>query len=72
VKKNLILLIVLLSCISGKLIAQNAKQKMPDRQERVISIDFNKTAGQLNTMFNECVGAGRANEGLRVDRAGDS
>ncbi|GAO42351.1 GH39 family glycosyl hydrolase [Flavihumibacter petaseus] len=36
-------------------------------QERVINIDYRKTAGPLNTFFKECVGAGRANEGLRAD-----
>jgi xylan 1,4-beta-xylosidase len=36
-------------------------------QERVINLDFNKVKGSLNTMFKECVGAGRANEGLRAD-----
>ena len=36
-------------------------------QVREITIDFNKEKGQLNNMFNECVGAGRANEGLRAD-----
>jgi len=35
--------------------------------QRTINVDFNKTAGNLNTMFRECVGAGRANEGLRAD-----
>jgi len=35
--------------------------------ERVINIDFSKEKCPLNTMFNECVGAGRANEGLRAD-----
>ena len=34
---------------------------------RTINVDYNKTAGKLNTMFKECVGAGRANEGLRAD-----
>lgn len=66
-KRTLMLLMPLLSSISGILVAQTAKQKMPAIQERVINIDFNKTAGKLNTMFNECVGAGRANEGLRAD-----
>ena len=36
-------------------------------QERTISLDYNKTAGPMNTMFKECIGAGRANEGLRAD-----
>ncbi|MEJ8843659.1 glycoside hydrolase [Lacibacter sp. H375] len=35
--------------------------------QRTITIDYNKTSGKLNTMFKECVGAGRANEGLRAD-----
>ena len=34
---------------------------------RVIRADFNLEKGSRNTMFNECVGAGRANEGLRAD-----
>ena len=36
-------------------------------QERVIDLDLNKVQGNFNTMFKECVGAGRANEGLRAD-----
>jgi len=35
--------------------------------QRAINVDLNKTSGKLNTMFNTCVGAGRANEGLRAD-----
>jgi len=35
--------------------------------QRTINIDCNKTSGKLNTMFKTCVGAGRANEGLRAD-----
>ncbi|SDP29067.1 xylan 1,4-beta-xylosidase [Mucilaginibacter sp. OK268] len=35
--------------------------------QRAINVDFNKSSGKLNTMFNACVGAGRANEGLRAD-----
>ncbi|HEY4788609.1 MAG TPA: glycoside hydrolase [Bacteroidales bacterium] len=53
------------SCIiSCSLSAQNARTKST---ERVININFNKEKGTLNTMFKECVGAGRANEGLRAD-----
>ncbi len=36
-------------------------------QTRTITIDVTKPNGELNTFFNECVGAGRANEGLRAD-----
>lgn len=35
--------------------------------QRTINIDYNSVSGRLNTMFNACVGAGRANEGLRAD-----
>jgi len=34
---------------------------------RTISVDFTKPAGNFNRFFNECVGAGRAAEGLRAD-----
>lgn len=34
---------------------------------RTIQVDVNQEIGPLNRMFNLCVGAGRANEGLRAD-----
>lgn len=34
---------------------------------RLISADTQQPKGPLNTMFKRCVGAGRANEGLRAD-----
>ena len=34
---------------------------------RFISADLQQTNGPLDTMFKRCVGAGRANEGLRAD-----
>ena len=34
---------------------------------RLISADLQQTNGPLDTMFKRCVGAGRANEGLRAD-----
>jgi xylan 1,4-beta-xylosidase len=46
------------------LLSQNSNVK---KSERTISVDFNSEKGILNTFFNECVGAGRANEGLRAD-----
>ena len=61
---------ILLFSTSIKLIAQNSnasKQKDPAVLKRVINVDFSKAAGPLNTFFKECVGAGRANEGLRAD-----
>jgi xylan 1,4-beta-xylosidase len=35
--------------------------------KRLISADASRVKGPLNTMFKVCVGAGRANEGLRAD-----
>lgn len=52
---------------SGQIIAQRSKQTGADIRQRLINVDFTRAAGKLNTMFNECVGAGRANEGLRAD-----
>lgn len=58
-------LIVLIVCLlTGSAVAQKKKISQPPR---TINVDFNEAAGPLNTMFKECVGAGRANEGLRVD-----
>lgn len=34
---------------------------------RVIAADVNAVQGSLDTSFKECIGAGRANEGLRAD-----
>jgi xylan 1,4-beta-xylosidase len=39
----------------------------PAPSERVITADLARVKGPLNTMFKACVGAGRANEGLRAD-----
>ncbi len=64
------LLAILLLSVSTTLVAQNtkaSKQNKPVTQERILNIDFNQSSGKLNTFFKECVGAGRANEGLRAD-----
>ncbi|MFB6456921.1 glycoside hydrolase [Chitinophaga sp. Hz27] len=66
-KKNIGLLMILLMAIGGSSHAQKKKDQQAGIPSRVINIDFNKSSGKLNTMFNECVGAGRANEGLRAD-----
>ncbi len=71
-KKTLWFLAILSLTISGKLIAQTLKKNQATKQEpsvpeRMINADFSKTAGPLNAFFKECVGAGRANEGLRAD-----
>ncbi len=36
-------------------------------QQRVIDVDVNNVKGAFNRSFQQCVGAGRANEGLRAD-----
>jgi xylan 1,4-beta-xylosidase len=52
---------------AGSAFAQNKTNKKQEIPNRVINIDFTSVKGPLNTMFKECVGAGRANEGLRAD-----
>jgi xylan 1,4-beta-xylosidase len=71
-KKTLLLFVVVLYCFDVNLVAQTKKQNRTSSQskavpDRMISVDFNNTTGTLNTFFKECVGAGRANEGLRAD-----
>nr|MDA3927548.1 hypothetical protein [Prolixibacteraceae bacterium] len=61
---NRIILLLALCTIVGSSSAQISKS---EKQERLINIDFSNEKGALNKMFNECVGAGRANEGLRAD-----
>jgi xylan 1,4-beta-xylosidase len=39
----------------------------PTPPSRVIDADLAKPRGAMNRMYNFCVGAGRANEGLRAD-----
>lgn len=72
-KKSFLLLAILLPFLAEKTIAQTSGKKQalkhnePSVQERIINVDFDKINGPLNTFFKECVGAGRANEGLRAD-----
>lgn len=60
-----LVLITFFLLLTGSLMGQSTDKGSSD--SRVISLDFNKTKGELNTMFKECIGAGRANEGLRAD-----
>lgn len=53
------------ACLMATTLA--AQKKKPVMPERTIMTDFKLAKGPLNTMFKECVGAGRANEGLRAD-----
>ena len=47
--------------------ALNKKDKKMEIPQRVINVDYSAEKGAMNTMFKQCVGAGRANEGLRAD-----
>lgn len=38
-----------------------------DLEARTIAVDVNRVGGPLDTSFKQCIGAGRANEGLRAD-----
>ena len=59
--------LLLAACLFSLTLNAQPGTNNPNSRARVIDVDFNKTAGRLNTQFNECVGAGRANEGLRAD-----
>ena len=57
-----------LFCLTNvALFGQVSNAKKSTFKNRIIKIDYNKSLGELNTMFKECIGAGRANEGLRAD-----
>jgi xylan 1,4-beta-xylosidase len=60
-------LFMLLALLAGYSFAQDEINNITGIPDRVINIDLSKEKGPLNTMFKECVGAGRANEGLRAD-----
>lgn len=64
---NRFLLIFLASLFTPLAFTQSKTAKKDIAPERVLNIDYYATKGPLNTMFKECVGAGRANEGLRAD-----
>ncbi|MCX7985471.1 MAG: glycoside hydrolase, partial [Bacteroidales bacterium] len=62
---RIITFLLLALCTLG--LQQAQAQKKKTEPLRIISIDTRTEKGKLNTMFKECVGAGRANEGLRAD-----
>jgi xylan 1,4-beta-xylosidase len=67
VKINILKLIFLFCLTNTIVFGQDSKEKTTTSKDRIIKVDYNKSAGQMNTMFKECIGAGRANEGLRAD-----
>jgi xylan 1,4-beta-xylosidase len=64
-KRYSLFLFVFVSLLVISAFAQSKATKKPVIPERVIN--YNSAKVPLNKMFNECVGAGRANEGLRAD-----
>jgi len=54
-------------CLATLLGAASVCFAATNETTRVISADLRTTNGPLNDMFKFCVGAGRANEGLRAD-----
>ena len=61
IKKYFGIVFILIAFCKADLFAQSVLSA------RKINLDFNQVKGPFNTMFKECVGAGRANEGLRAD-----
>jgi xylan 1,4-beta-xylosidase len=66
-KTNRLVFLILGSLFVNSGWAQTDNPLNPVLQERIINLDVNKTKSSFSTMFKECIGAGRANEGLRVD-----
>jgi xylan 1,4-beta-xylosidase len=64
-KKNI--MIIILTLLSLTVVSAQNRTTKAVVSERIINIHFNQVKGPLNTMFKECIGAGRANEGLRAD-----
>lgn len=64
--KQKLLGLVLLFGVSINVYAQRAVANNVG-VSRIIEADLNRIEGPLNRSFNVCVGAGRANEGLRAD-----
>ena len=66
-KLNYFLLIATAMLAMTSVFAQNKKSKKAEITQRVINVDYRVESGNMNAMFKQCVGAGRANEGLRAD-----
>jgi xylan 1,4-beta-xylosidase len=73
-RSALILLAAVVFTIPGAIPARPGSMKsaqpgrvIPAQAVRVIAADFSKLRGPHSTTWKECIGAGRANEGLRAD-----
>ncbi len=67
--KSPVSLLVVLAVLTATLCAAPSSKtpSMPPPIDRTISADLHKVQGPFNRMAEVCVGAGRANEGLRAD-----
>jgi xylan 1,4-beta-xylosidase len=63
-KLALLFIPAFLICVAGVLPAQPGPGVLP---ARAVAVDFTKVRGPHSTVWKECIGAGRANEGLRAD-----
>jgi xylan 1,4-beta-xylosidase len=61
------LLGVAAALLCGSLATALAQELPANRTTRTISVDFANVRGPHSTVWKECIGAGRANEGLRAD-----
>jgi len=66
-KLNRFLLITISLFAITSVFALSKKYKKTEIPQRIINVDYSAEKGAMNTMFKQCVGAGRANEGLRAD-----
>jgi len=56
-----------MAALLGAFFVPLASSLAVESSPRVIEADVSASKGQMNRMYNFCVGAGRANEGLRAD-----
>ena len=66
-KLTRLLLVVITLLAMASVSAQSKMNKKTEIPQRVINVDYNVENGAMNTMYKQCIGAGRANEGLRAD-----
>ncbi len=66
-KTRKLLLIILGGVLISSSPVQDISGEKNQARERNIQINFNEVRGDLNPMFNECIGTGRANERLRAN-----
>ena len=66
-KLNLCFYVTITLLIMNALYFQDSNGQTQEIPLRVINVDYRVERGAMNTLFKQCVGAGRANEGLRAD-----